>query len=130
MAGTAPNYSNAKWGGPQGLRVPQEVFPATMAVVKETDIDIGGAGTTNTITIDPSQTLSSYYSLTNAGSGATTVNFPVLHNGFSFVVWNNSGQAATFKVTGKTGISIANGKRATLVMDKVLGDLARVTADT
>src|ERR1017187_3977924 len=130
MAGTAPTYDNVKWGGPQGLRIPQEVFPATMAVVKETDINIGGSGTTNTITIDPSQTLSSYYTLTSAGSGATTVNFPVLHNGFVFTVWNNSGQAATLKITGKTGISVANGKRAVLVMDKVLGDLARVTADT
>ena len=130
MAGVAPTYDNAKWGGPQGVRIPQEVFPATMAVVKETDINIGGAGTTNIITIDPSQTLSSYYTLTNAGSGATTVNFPVLHNGFTFTVFNNSGQSATFKVTGKTGIAVANGKRAILVYDKVAGDIQRVTADT
>jgi len=130
MAGTAPTYDNIKWGGPQGCRIPQEVFPATMSVIKETDINIGGAGTTNTITISPDQTLSSYYTLTNAGSSTTTVNFPVLHNGFTFVVFNNSGQTATFKITGKTGIAVVSGKRATLVMDKVAGDIQRVTADT
>ena len=130
MAGTAPTYDNVRWGGPKGLRIPQEVFPATMAVVKQTDIDVGGSGTTNSITLDSSQSGSSYYTVTNAGSGATTLNFPVLHNGLVIAVWNNSGQAATFKVTGKTGISIANGKRAFLVMDRVLADLARMTADT
>ena len=130
MGGTAPYYDNERWGGPQGVLIPQEVFPATMAVVKETDINVGGAGTTNTITIDPSQTASTYYTVTNAGSGATTINFPVLHNGLVFTVFNNSGQAATFKVTGKTGISVANGKLAILVMDSVAGDIKRVTADT
>jgi S-adenosylhomocysteine hydrolase len=130
MAGTAPVYDNVKWGGQNGCRIPQEVFPATMAVIKETDINVGGAGTTNTITIDPTQTLSSYYTLTNAGSGATTINFPVLHNGFQFTVYNNSGQSSTWKATGKTGIVVANGKRAILVYDKVALDIARVTADT
>ena len=129
MAGSAPYYDNQKWGGPQGVRIPQEVFPATMAVVKETDINVGGAGSTNTITIDPSQTLSSYYTLTNAGSGATTINFPVLHNGFVFTVYNNSGQSSIWKVTGKTGVTVANGYKAVLLFDKVAADIVRVTPD-
>src|SRR5271157_1380499 len=130
MAGNAPMYDNIKWGGTSGLRIPQEIFPATMSTIKETDINVGGAGTTNSITLDSSQTGSSYYTVTNAGSGATTINFPVLHNGFVFAVYNNSGQACTFKVTGKTGIAVANTKKAILVYDKVALDILRVTPDT
>src|ERR1700733_12250145 len=32
MPGTWPNYSNERWGGPQGGRVPQEQFPGTFAL--------------------------------------------------------------------------------------------------
>ena len=130
MGGNAPTYDNVRWGGPQGVRLPQEVFPATMAVLKETDINVGGAGTTNSITLDSSQSASSYYTVTNAGSGATTINFPVMHNGITFGVFNNSGQSVTFKVTGKTGVAVANGKRAFLVYDKVAADIARMSPDT
>ena len=130
MAGTPPDYSNIRWGGPKGGRIPQEIFPATFLMKKETDINVGGAGTTNSINLDPSQTQSSYYTVTNAGSGATTINWPGVFPGINFTVFNNSGQNVTFKVTGKTGITVATGKRAILVMDSVAGDIARVTADT
>src|SRR5271157_5560230 len=107
MAGTPPDYDNIRWGGPKGVRLPQEVFPATMAVKKETNIDIGGAGSTNTINLDSSQVMSSYYSLKNAGSGATTVVWPAVIPGWNFTVFNTSGQNITFKITGKTGITVA-----------------------
>ena len=132
MAGSPPYYDNTRWGGPQGVRIPQEAFPATMALVKETDINIGGAGTTNSVTLDLTQTRSSYYTITNGGSGATTINWPAVLPGLVITVFNNTGQAqtCTFKVAGQTGVAVADGKRAILVMDSVAGDLARVTADT
>lgn len=132
MAGNPPYYDNYRWGGPGGLRMPQEAYPATCAIDKETDINVGGAGTTNTINLDLTQTRSSYYTLTNGGSGATTVVWPAVLPGLVFTVFNNTGQAqtATFKVSGGTGIAVADGKRAILVMDSASGDIARVTADT
>ena len=130
MAGNPPDYDNQRWGGPKGVRIPQEAFPATMALTKETDLNVGGAGTTNTITLDPTQIRSSYYTVTNAGSGATTVVWPAVLPGIVFTVYNNSGQSATFKVTGKTGITVATAKMAILTMDSASGDIKRVTADT
>lgn len=132
MAGLPPDYDNQRWGGPKGVRIPQEVFPATMSVDKETDINVGGAGTTNTINLDPSQLRSSYYTVKNAGSGATTIQWPAVLPGLVFTVFNTSGQACTFKVIGATGVSVATAKRAILVHDNSLTtpDIARVTADT
>lgn len=130
MPANPPYYDNVRWGGPQGVRIPQEAFPATMALVKEVDIDVGGAGTTNTINLSLNQTRSSYYIVTNAGSGATTINWPAVLPGLVFTVYNNSGQDVVFVVTGLTGVTVADGKRAILVMDSSTGDIERVTADT
>lgn len=130
MAGSPPYYNNVRWGGPQGVRIPQEAFPGTMALVKETDINVGGAGTTNTVNLSLDQTRSSYYTLTNAGSGATTVVWPAVLPGLVFTVYNNSGQSSVWKVSGGTGITVANSKKAILVMDSAAGDILRVTADT
>lgn len=130
MAGTPPDYDNQRWGGPSGGRIPQEMFPATFAITKEVDINVGGAGTTNSINLDPSQLRASYYTVTNAGSGATTINWPAVLPGIVFTVYNNSGQNVIFKVTGKTGITVATSKHAILAMDKVAADILRVTADT
>ena len=130
MAGNPPYYDNMRWGGPGGVRIPQESFPATMALSHEVDINVGGAGVTNTINLSLNQTRMSYYTLTNAGSGATTVKWPAVLPGLVFTVYNNSGQSSVWMVTGKTGITVANGKMAILVMDSVSGDIKRVTADT
>jgi len=130
MAGTPPDYDNVRWGGPDGLRVPQEAGKATLSLKLEVDINVGGAGTTNTVNLLPSQILGSYITVTNAGSGATSIVWPGVFPGHHFVAYNNSGQSAIFLVTGKTGITVANGKRAILVIDKVAGDVTRVTADT
>lgn len=132
MAGNPPYYDNYRWGGPSGIRLPQEVFSvtSTMAQDKETDINIGGVGVTNTINLSLDQTRSSYYTFTNAGTGATTVQWPAVLPGLQFTVFNNSGQSLTAKVAGKTGITILTAKRAILVMDGPSGDIQRVTADT
>lgn len=128
MAGTAPDYSNIRMGGPKGLRIPAEGGPATFTLKKLVSINIGGVGSTNTVTLTPAQALGSEIILTNAGSGATTVVFTGALPGHIFVVFNNSGQAATFKVLGQTGISVATAKRAILIIESA--DVARVTADT
>lgn len=135
MAGSAPWYSNLRWGGVKtGVRIPQEAFAtdgsSTMEMSQEVDINVGGAGTTNSINLTLNQTRASYYTLTNAGSGATTVNWPAVLPGLVFTVYNNSGQSSVWKVTGKTGITVATSKMAILVMDSASGDIKRVTADT
>lgn len=133
MAGNPPYYDNIRYGGPAsggGIRYPQEAGPGTFSLDKETDINVGGAGSTNTINLNLNQTRSSYYTLTNAGSGATTVQWPAVLPGLPVTVYNHSGQSSVWKVAGATGITVANGKIAILVMDSVLGDLKRVTADT
>lgn len=127
---TAPDYDNVRLGGPDGLRYPLEAGKATFALKQEVDINVGGAGSTNTVNLLMTQVTGNYITVTNAGSGATTVVFPGVIPGHEFIAYNNSGQACTFMVTGKTGISVANGKRAILVIDKVAGDVTRVTADT
>jgi hypothetical protein len=133
MGGNPPDYDNQRYGGPSsggGIRYPQEAGPGTFALDKETDINVGGAGTTNSITLTLNQTRSSYYYVSNAGSGATTINWPAVLPGVVFTVFNSSGQACTFKVAGQTGVSVANAKHAILAMDKTAGDIVRVTADT
>jgi hypothetical protein len=128
---SAPDYDNQRYGGPDGIRYPAEAGKATFALKQEIDINVGGAGTTNTVNLTSLQVDGSYYTVTNAGSGATTVNFPVgAAVGHVFAVYNNSGEACTFKVSGQTGVSVANSKKAILVVDKVAGDILRVTADT
>jgi hypothetical protein len=79
--------------------------------------------------MSPSETAGSVYSVTSA-SGAANAVFPAYIPGKVFIVNNGSGQAITFKVTGKTGIVVANAKAATLFMDAVAGDVQRATADT
>jgi hypothetical protein len=129
MAGSPPYYDNIRWGGPKGVRIPQEAFPGTMALVKETDINVGGAGTTNTINLSLDQTRSSYYTITNPGSGATTIKWPAVLPGLVFTVFNNTAQSSVWMVLGKTGITVATTKKAMLVMDEAAGDILRLTAD-
>jgi len=133
MAGNPPDYDNERYGGPSsggGIRYPQEAGPGTFAITKETDINVGGAGSTNTINLSLDQTRSSVYYLTNAGSGATTIKWPAVLPGVQFTVKNASGQSSVWMVTGKTGVTVADTKSAILRMDKTSGDIVRVTADT
>lgn len=128
MPATAPNYDNVRWPGADSLRIPTEAGSASLEVCSYVPINVGGAGSTNAITLTPAQAAASEIVVTNAGSGATTINFPAAVPGSIFVVYNNSGQACTFKVIGQTGVSVANAKHALLVCEST--DIARVTADT
>lgn len=131
----APYYDLVMWPGADGLRVPTEVLGsagrgvpgATIAVLKAVSHSYGSAAAD--WNLNPAETAGSVYSVTSASGGANAI-FPAYIPGKCFVVNNGSGQAITFKVTGKTGIAVANGKAATLFMDAVAGDVQRATADT
>ena len=129
MAGNPPDYDNVRWPGADGLRVPQEMAPSTLAVKKNNAIDIGTQGSGNSITLAPNQALSSELVITNTVSSTTaaTVNWPAAFPGLIFVAYNNTASGCTFKVTGKTGVSVGSGKRAVLVCETT--DIARAAAD-
>ena len=128
MAGYAPDWDNVRWPGSGGLRVPNEMAPATLTVKKLVTVNVGGAGSTNTVTLNANQCLGSEMIVTNAGSGATTIVWPGAFPGYLCVIYNNSGQAITLEVTGQSGITgPANGTRAVFVCESA--NFARVTAD-
>jgi hypothetical protein len=127
MAGTAPYYDNERYGGPSGIRYPQEAGKATFMVDK--NVSHSYASGTADWNMNPEETAGSVYSVILAGGAANAI-FPALVPGKHFVVNNGSGQTITFKVTGKTGIAVVNLKAALLFMDSVAGDVQRVTADT
>ncbi len=131
----APYYDCVMWPGGDGLRVPTEVLGsagpgtpgATIAVLKAVSHSYGAAHADWNMA--PAETAGSVYSVTSANAAANAI-FPAYIPGKCFVVNNGSGQAVTFKVTGKTGIAVANGKAAQLFMDPVAGDVQRANADT
>lgn len=129
MAGTPPDYGNARWPGVDGLRVPQEAAPATLAIKKLSAVNIGTQGSANSVTLYPGQSQSSELVVTNTVSSTTaaTVVFPGAFPGHIFVASNQTASGCTFKVVGQTGISVGSGKRAVLVCETV--DIARASAD-
>jgi hypothetical protein len=135
MAANPPYYDQVMWPGGDGIRVPTEVFGsegrgtpgATIAVLKDVAHNYGAAHAD--WNLSPDETAGSVYSVTSANGAANAV-FPAYIPGKIFVVNNGSGQAVTFKVTGKTGIAVANGKAAQLFMDPVALDVQRSNADT
>jgi hypothetical protein len=62
------------------------------------------------------EALGSLFTVTNAGGAADAV-FPVVVPGKSFSVYNNSGQAVTFKVAGQAGAATTTGKYSTWTMN-------------
>jgi hypothetical protein len=62
-------------------------------------------------TMTAAEAMATYITVTNA-SGAVNALLPAAMDGKLRVVYNNSGQVLTFKVSGGTGGTIANGKRA------------------
>lgn len=130
MGGTAPYYENVLWPGGDGFRVPTNAIGvagsvSTLSLVRYHTHDYGAAAAD--WLISPAGQESSYIVVTNA-SGAANAVWPAAYPGQIYAVFNNSGQAITFKVTGQSGVAVANGKRAFLVMGTA--DLARMTADT
>src|SRR5665213_1945925 len=109
MAGLLPpDYDDVRMGGPSGLRIPAEQGKATFALKYQVSINVGGAGSTNLVTLTPQQTMGSEYVLTNAGSGITTINWATQGQpGLIFVVYNNSGQASALEVAGANSIAVS-----------------------
>lgn len=64
--------------------------------------------------------------LTGTLSAGRDIVMPNLDS-WEWIVKNSTGQTLTFKVSGQTGIAVANGKKATLYCDGA--DIARATAD-
>ena len=64
---------------------------------------------------------------TNANGSANAI-LQSVKPGKMYVLYNGSGQAITLKVSGQTGIAVANTKMAILVCNAT--DIVRVTADT
>lgn len=133
MGGNAPTYDGVGWPAGDGIRVPTEVFGTkgaatlngTLKLHRTASHDYGAAHADWTLL--PGDTQASYITVTDASQAANAV-WPAAFNGHVYVVYNNSGFNITFKVTGQTGITVANGKRAILVCDGT--DIQRVTADT
>ncbi len=68
----------------------------------------------------------SYFTVTNA-SGASDATFPAVVPGKIFVVYNNSGQAVTFLVSGQAGSSVTNAKTVVCAMNAT--DVVEVSAE-
>lgn len=114
MAGSAPDWDNVRWGGPDGLRVPTEASPATLAVKKLVTVNGGGLAT---YTLTASDMMASVLVVTSMGSVASTVLLPAASPGkvYAFKNSTGSGSNCTFKVTGKTGVAVADGSHMMLV---------------
>jgi len=76
--------------------------------------DYGAAAVAWTMT--ELEAAANFFTTTNAGGAADAV-FPRAVPGKQFVVYNNSGAAITFKVTGQSGSAVATGKYATFIMN-------------
>jgi hypothetical protein len=136
MAGSPPNYDDVMMPGAGGIRVPTEVFGSggagnpggTFALTKQVTIAMGVLAAAATVNLNPSQTAASEIVVTGSGAYATTLVLPGAFPGAVFVLYNNTANNVTLKVTGQTGVTVATGKRAVLVCEAT--DIARVTADT
>ena len=118
MAGTPPDYDDVRWGGPDGLRIPQEVGKATLAVKKTATL----TAVTGSVALTPDQAGASYFSVLD--TGATTLVFPSLP-GHAFIVNNLAAStgAVTPEVTGQSAATtaVAAGHLQHFVIDAALG---------
>lgn len=128
MAGSPPDYDNVRWPGADGLRVPQEAAPATLLVKKLVTIALGAIGAATTVNLTPQQTGASEIIVTASGAFAVTLVLPGAFPGHPYILFNNTANNVTLKVTGQAGVTVATTKRALLVCESA--DIARVTPDT
>lgn len=130
MAATPPDYDNVRMGGPDGIRIPQEVGKSAFLVEKE--VDLVFTGLTSPLTLTPTQ-LGNYFTFASA-SGAFTVSFPYGSGSKIFAVANHSGQTVTVNIaaapggSASTGVAVSNNFRQMLCIDKALGDVRPLAA--
>ncbi len=129
MAGTptAPDYDNVRLAGADSLRVPVEIGKATLLAKGYKSIDRGSSSSTVTINLTPfladtyGGAEASVINVANAnsGTGATVLVLPGAFPGHVYAVKNATGQTAnvTLKVTGQTGIAVADGYTQLLYCD-------------
>jgi hypothetical protein len=129
MAGSAPNYDNVMWPGSGGLRVPQEAASsgnkASLSVNKLVTVNGGGA---STYTLKDFECQASYLVITNMGTQTSVVSLPAAFPGTFYFFKNSTGSGSncTFKVTGQSGASVADGSHAIFVCSAT--DLEKWTA--
>lgn len=105
-------------------------FTATGSPKNGTTVVTAIAATTGSVAASLA-TANQYFVFTGA-TGNATVTIPT-NPGQCFVVFNSLASTDTLtvkNVSANTGITVAQGKRAWLVYDSNLGDVARITADT
>jgi hypothetical protein len=132
MPASAPDFDNVRWGGPDGLRVPQEVGKATLLVGKEVDLVLTNMTSPILLT---TQQLGNYFTLASA-SGAFTISFPYGSGSKLFLVANHSGQTITFNIAAgpggnpaaSTGVAVSTAFRQLLCIDHALGDVRPAAA--
>jgi hypothetical protein len=131
-APTAPDYDDVRWPGKGGLRVPNEVAPASLAISKE--IDLVFTNLTSPVLLTPQQ-LGTYFTFASA-SAAFTVSFPYGSASKIFAVANHSGQTITVNIAAgpggapaaSTGVAVATGERQLLCIDHAVGDVRPLAA--
>jgi hypothetical protein len=131
-APTAPDFDNVRMGGPDGIRIPQEVGRCSFLVGKE--IDLVFTSLSSPVLLSPIQ-LGNYFTLASA-SGAFTVSFPYGSGSKIFAVANHSGQTITFNIAAgpggspaaSTGVAVSTAFRQMLCIDKALGDVRPLAA--
>lgn len=103
MAGTAPNYDDIRWPAKGGLRLPQEAYPATLAIYGETDLKTVAGGT---IILTPIQAGSSLISITPTANTTLVFPGPICQAGKSVMIANLA--AITFTVTCQIAGNLTN----------------------
>lgn len=129
---TAPDWDDVRMGGPDGLRIPQEVGKASFVVGKE--VDLVFTGLISPLLLKSTQ-LGNYFTFASA-TGAFTVSFPYGSSSKTFAVANHSGQTITVNIAAgpagspaaSTGVAVANNFRQMLCIDRSLGDVRPLAA--
>ena len=122
--GVGPDYDTVRWPGADGLRVPQEMAPATLMVKKETDL----GSISGTVIVAPNQALSSFITATPTANA--TLQYPVVIPGLPIVISNLAVATYTLTVSVKGNantVVIPPNTTAVVMMDSVSGGLLPIT---
>lgn len=81
---------------------------------------------TDNTTLTDDQAKNHIIEFTGTLGAGKTMTFPAT-DGYTYSLYNNTGQTLTMKVSGQTGFAVANGKRCTAYCDGT--DMRRTSAD-
>ena len=140
MAGTAPYWDNVQWPASDGIRVPTEVFGSkgagtpggVLSLSRETDFDVAAVnaarGVSNSVSLLPAECMSSQISFNNSSANNINFTLPAVFPGQRYILENKCGNSVTFKVTGQTGVTLANNNTQDVVCSSFKGDIIAVAA--